>query len=207
MRINIKALKRLISEAMGNAYETLGVEPGASPFEIRQAWRKLALQARAQRKMGDPWSYAQIEDVNAAKDALMAHPEDPSYEGYENPDTLGPPAPAAPKGPGIPRGSKESYKIYAPWREKRAVVRVGGKVYGTGPGGKLANGEQTAFKGNDRARVAPTASGKMSINATDSDHSQEWDPIDQNEEMETDMDEARRIIDALVIDELVRLGR
>lgn len=197
MRIDINTLRKLINEAVGDTYKVLGVEPSASPFDVRKAWREKALRLRGQRQGGDPWAYSQIEDINAAKDA--GERGETEYAGYENPDTLGPPAPAAPKGPGIPQKSKETYKVYAPWREKRAVVRVGGKVYGTGPGGKLSSGEPTKFKGGDRAKVGVTPSGKMNISSTEDDHTQEWDPIDQSEDMDDgDMDEVKKLISRLV---------
>lgn len=126
--------------------------------------------------------------------------------GAAAPPPPGAPPGAAPAGAGPrPRPSgrptKDSYKVYG-WRQGRRVVRVGGKLYGTGPGGNLGGGGQTRFNANDRARVTPTDDGKMKVKQQDSDHTQTWDPIDQAQ----DMDEVRRIVDNLVIEMLVRIA-
>jgi len=201
MRIDINTLRQLINEATGNAYELLGVSPDASPFEIRKAWRRLALQYRQDRKNGDPWAFEKIKNVNLAKDALLSGQHE--YQGFENRATQGPPAEKAPRGPGIPQKSKETYKVYAPWREKRAVVRVGGKVYGTGPQGVLATGEPTGFKGGDRARVGMTSTGKMGVSDAETGRTQEWDPIDQGCGDDDDMNEVRNLINSLVLEQIV----
>jgi len=201
MQIKASVLKRLVTEAIGNAYQVLGVGPEATDFEIRKAWRALALQYRSERQMGDPHAYAKIADVTRAKNALLRTPGDRGtgeYEGYEGASAKMP-AEKQPRGPGIARKSKESYKIY-PWKEKRQVVRVGGKVYGTEPGGALPGGGTTRFKGGDRAKVGLNPSGKMGITSTQDDHTQEWDPIDQ-------VDEVRKVLDVLVIEMFSRIGR
>lgn len=98
------------------------------------------------------------------------------------------PAPGAAQG-GRPeptgRPSQDSYKVYG-WRQGRRVVRVGGKLYGTGPGGNLSGGGQTRFNANDRGRVSRTPDGKMRVTkqgADGTDHSQTWDPIEQSDEV------------------------
>lgn len=199
MRIRISTLQRLISEALGNAYQTLGIGPEATDFEIRKAWRTLALKYRSERQLGDPHAYAKIADVTRAKNALLGTPGERGagdYEGYQG-QSVQMPKEKMPRGPGIPHRSKESYKVY-PWKQKRSVVRVGGKVFGTEPAGVLPNGEQTKFKGNDRVKVGMTANGKMGIASTTDDHTQEWDPIDQDVEM--GVDEVRQVIDELIIE-------
>lgn len=99
------------------------------------------------------------------------------------------------------RPSKDSYKVYG-WRQGRRVVRVGGQLFGTGPGGNLSGGGQSRFNANDRARVSRTADGKMKVQKTDSDHSQTWDPIAQS----ADMDEVRQVVDELVLEMIQRIA-
>lgn len=117
-----------------------------------------------------------------------------------------PPPPAANTAAGAaagasPRPSKDSYKVYG-WRQGRRVVRVGGKLYGTGTGGRVmdptsaAGGYQTRFNANDRAQVTKDGN-RMKVKKPDSDHTQTWDPID----------EVRQVIDDMVIDMLVEIAR
>lgn len=114
-------------------------------------------------------------------------------------------APAAGSPPGQrpeagARPSKDSYKVY-PWRNGRRVVRINGKLYGTGSGGRVmdpnhpAGGYQTRFNANDRAQVTPDGR-KMKVKKPDSDHTQTWDPID----------EVRQVVDELVLEMLSHIG-
>ena len=92
------------------------------------------------------------------------------------------------------RPTKDTYKVYG-WRQGRRVVRVGGKLYGTQAGGRLANGNNTRFNANDRARVAPDGN-RMKVTNPSTSHSQTWDPID----------EVRKVIDDLVLEMIVRIA-
>lgn len=89
---------------------------------------------------------------------------------------------------------KGTYKVY-PYRGSRRVVRVGGKVFGTGQGGRLPNGAQTQFQGNERAEVSRDGD-KMKVKKPNSDHTQTWDPID----------EIRQIVDNMIIEMLVEIA-
>ena len=75
------------------------------------------------------------------------------------------------------------------------MVRVGGKLFGTDTGGRLKAGGVTKFNANDRVKVGPTGKN-MKVTATDSDHSQDWDPID----------EIRSIVDAAVYDLIAEIA-
>ena len=55
-------------------YKVLGVSPGASDDEIKQAYRKLAKQYHPDRNPGDPVAAKKMQEVNAA------------YEQIKNPD-------------------------------------------------------------------------------------------------------------------------
>lgn len=99
-----------------------------------------------------------------------------------------------PEPTGRPRTSQDTYKVY-PWRQSRRVVRVGGKLYGTGTGGSLSGGGQTRFNANDRLKVSPD-DGKMKVGKADSDYTQSWDPID----------EVRQVVEELVLETIVRIA-
>ena len=90
-----------------------------------------------------------------------------------------PPPTPKPAPHGRPVAGKDSYKVY-PFKGARRVVRVGGKLYGTEPGGNLKDGGQTKFQSNDRARVAADA-GRMKVtkSVNGSDHTQTWDPVEE----------------------------
>ena len=92
---------------------------------------------------------------------------------------------------------KDTYKVY-PWRGQRRVVRVGGKLFGTDMGGRLKDGGVTKFNANDRARVAHD-NGRMKVSKMDSDHTQTWDPIDQD-------DEVREAVDNVLFDMLQEIA-
>ena len=93
MQLNFNLLRRLIHEALLNAYEVLGVSPNASEDQIKSAWKKLALKHHPDRggKHGD------MVDINNAKDRLLNKTDLFRYgnkiKGYEDPNA---PKPAAP---------------------------------------------------------------------------------------------------------------
>ena len=105
-----------------------------------------------------------------------------------------PPPNAPPKAAPSGTPKKDTYKVY-PWKGGRRVVRVGGKLFGTDTGGRLKAGGVTKFNANDRVKVGPTGKN-MKVTATDSDHSQDWDPID----------EIRSIVDAAVYDLIAEIA-
>ena len=77
------------------------------------------------------------------------------------------------------KSKKETYKVYS-YKGGRKVVRVKGKLYGTGEGGSIGKGKYTSFFTNDRVRVNPKGNN-LNIKPEDmeSDHSQNWSPIDE----------------------------
>lgn len=103
-----------------------------------------------------------------------------------------PPGAAAPGPQRQPR--RDAYKVY-PWSRGRRVIRVAGQVYGTGAGGRLANGGTTRFNANDRLRVTRDGN-RMKVKKDGSEHTQTWDPID----------EVRELVGAMVIEEIVRIA-
>lgn len=108
-----------------------------------------------------------------------------------------PPAPAGarPADAAAGRKTKDSYKVY-PWRGQRRVVRIGGKLYGTGEGGRLKDGGTTRFNSGERANVSKDGT-RLKVTKSDSDHTQTWDPID----------EVRHAVDELLIEMFARIGR
>jgi len=103
------------------------------------------------------------------------------------------------KQPSAARGRREqdTYKVY-PWKGQRRVVRVKNKLYGTDDGGRLKDGGVTKFNANDRARVARDGE-RLKVSKMDSDHTQTWDPIDQN-------DEVRECVDNIIFDMLQEIA-
>jgi len=91
--------------------------------------------------------------------------------------------------------AQDVYKVY-PYKQARRVVRVGGKLFGTDPGGRLKDGGNTKFNANDRARVARDGS-RMKVSKQDSDHTQTWDPID----------ETRRIVDDIIFEMIEEIAK
>jgi curved DNA-binding protein len=55
---------------MKNLYQTLGVEPSASPDELKKAYRKLAMQYHPDRNQGDAESEAKFKEINEAYEIL-----------------------------------------------------------------------------------------------------------------------------------------
>lgn len=96
------------------------------------------------------------------------------------------------------RPNKDSYKVYG-WRGGRRVVRVGGKLYGTRPGGRVTGADgvdaATQFNANDRARVTPDGTD-MRVKKPDSDHTQTWTPVD----------EVRDMVDEIVMETIIRIA-
>jgi hypothetical protein len=86
-------------------------------------------------------------------------------------------APAAPRAGRQGTPKQDAYKVY-PWKQKRRVVRVGGKLFGTETDGGLKGGGATRFNANDRVRVSHDGDN-MKVSDTATDYSQTWDPIDE----------------------------
>jgi curved DNA-binding protein CbpA len=106
--MNIGDLRRLISEAIGAAYDILGVSPKASPEEIKAAYRKQAIALHPDRNPGKDTTPEMVK-VNVAY-SLLSDPAKRSSYDLRGDKTLGDaPAPyAAPKPPagyGPPPGS------------------------------------------------------------------------------------------------------
>ena len=115
------------------------------------------------------------------------------------PATAPPPGPAAgaaqpQAAAGQRRPNQDSYKVY-PYRGAKRVVRVNGKLYGTGTGGRLATGATTRFNAGERARVERDGE-RLKVTKPNSDHTQTWDPID----------EVRQIVDEMVYDLIAEIA-
>lgn len=55
---------------MSNLYEVLGVEQGASPEEIKAAYRRAAMKHHPDRNQGDDEAHAAVQAVQQAYDVL-----------------------------------------------------------------------------------------------------------------------------------------
>lgn len=238
MRIKLSLLQKIITEALENAYDVLGIQPGASRKEILAAWRRLVHDARATRGGGRGGQEgALINYYGKAVRAALAGLEgaDPTFEpkvprapagsstgwdasaaAADNARIAGDMAADAGMGAGgemggdasfdvagskmarVGRKPKESYKVYKT-KDGRSVVRIQGKLYGTGPAGALPSGGKTRFAPNDRANTVfdPDQDGRnVTVNKPGEDYSQTWDPID----------EVRKIVDAVIIESLCRMA-
>lgn len=93
MRIKLSTLQKIITEALENAYDVLGLQPGASKKEILAAWRRLVHDARATRGGGRGGQEgALINYYGKAVRAALANLGDPSVD-----PTFEPRVPRAPK--------------------------------------------------------------------------------------------------------------
>lgn len=183
MRIKLSTLRTIISEALENAYDVLGVQPGASKKEILAAWRKLVYDARASRGGGRGGHEATLINyytraVKAAianaenpdipptfePRAVRPHtgadaPEDQSWENWaENGGGALPDEQAAATGDPMAPGAKRTRKPQRNYKtygtkDGKTVIRVGGQLYGTGAGGDIGDGQKTRFTKNDRVNV------------------------------------------------------
>lgn len=318
MRVKLNELRSIILEALLNAYDVLGLKPGASEDEIKQAWKMLAIKNHPDRG----GSHGAMVDINKAKERLLDPTElgkrGPIFPGYEtagaqatpaapkaaptpppaaapppprtkrpSPDAdegqytrnrsakhatdqrqvVGkarcpfcgsyvntvmdkdwgevyanhidmasymknmcsgngnrvearykvkevpkkaappppppssakskaspPPPPAAEPAAGKGRGDKDSYKVY-PYAGQRRVMRIKGKLYGTGEGGRLPDGGVTKFNAHDRANVKRDGE-RIKVTNPDTGHSQTWDPIE----------EVRTVVDDIIIEMLTKIG-
>ena len=183
--MNISTLRRQLFEALDNAYSVLGLQPGATDEEIKSAWKDLTFQYRGAKAAGDPFANVKIAHLNKAVRHLLGAAKETGqaeFAGYEGPSVVMPERePGAPKKKAV-RVSRtsDSYKVY-PWKDKRKVVRIKGKLFGTEPGGNLRDGGQTKFASAERATTSTDrADGRLSVTKTDgSDHTQTWDPVDE----------------------------
>lgn len=73
MRFRLSELRELISEAIRKAYEILGVPPGASPEEIKKAYREKAIALHPDRNPGKD-TQADMVKLNVAY-GLLSDPE------------------------------------------------------------------------------------------------------------------------------------
>jgi len=91
MKIERNLLRQLIIEALVNAYEVLGLKPGASDDEIKHAWRRLAAMNHPDRG----GSHGQMVDINVARDRLLNKNDlarrGPTFNGYESPQAASEP--------------------------------------------------------------------------------------------------------------------
>jgi predicted DNA-binding WGR domain protein len=104
MRLGFDLVRRLIREALLNAYDVLGVPPGSPDDVIKSAWKKLALQHHPDRG----GSHGKMVDINNAKDRLLDKTQLYRYgnqiKGYEDPNAPRPAAPPPRAEPNKPSG-------------------------------------------------------------------------------------------------------
>lgn len=236
MRIKLSLLQKIITEALENAYDVLGIQPGVDRKTILAAWRKLVHDARATRGGGrggqesalinyygkavraalasldgaDPTFEPKVPrapqgsstgwDASAAKaDNARISGEMTADGGLGSGDEMGGDASfdvAGEKMARVGRKPKGSYKVYKT-KDGRSVVRIQGKLYGTGAAGALPSGGKTRFAAGGRANTAfdPDQDGRnVTVAMPGEDYSQTWDPVD----------EVRKIVDELIIESLCR---
>lgn len=158
---------------------------------MRTRWGRIGSRGQINEKRYVTMTRArQVVSILVGGKIAKGYVEKPVPPGFH--DVSQPKPKAKPPAGNAPRPDKDAYKVY-PFRGHRRVVRVGGKLYGTQPGGGLKDGGQTRFNANDRVKVSPK-DGRMGVSS--GDHSQTWDPVD----------EARELIDALVCEAIARIA-
>lgn len=75
---------------MNNPYAVLGLNPDASEEEVKNAYRKLAMQYHPDRNPGDKAAEEKFKEINAANDAIKSGSKhDTTFNfGFGNPDDL-----------------------------------------------------------------------------------------------------------------------
>jgi len=149
MRLNIHEVRRLIQEALLNAYDILGVPKGASEDQIKAAWKKLALQHHPDRNAGDPNAHGKMVDINNAKDRLL-NPTNKfrfgaEFKGYEDPKAAkahAAPPKAAPPPPQDGWNSSKRDERDAWWKKQPPPPASAGGTYNDQASAKKAQEEQ-----------------------------------------------------------------
>lgn len=81
MRIKLSTLQKIITEALENAYDVLGLQPGASKKDILAAWRRLVYDARSTRGGGRGGQEGTlINYYGKAVRAALANLKDPNVD-------------------------------------------------------------------------------------------------------------------------------
>lgn len=205
MRFRLNELRLLISEAIRKAYEILGVPSSASPDEIKQAYRRKAIELHPDRNPEKDTGPEMIK-LNVAY-GLLSDPEKRKRYDLMGDKTLGdaagfgrapsaspspqssyspPPRqqPQSPPSPKTPRSAtKDTYKIYGRKGKAPVHTRHKGKVY-VGP-------SDSKFRNGDKATVTLGSDGRLNVNDPKSGHTQRWYA-----------ESLQRLVDDLIIDEL-----
>ncbi len=201
----------------GDKHYYTNTTPGHNKFweyevtgnRIKFRWGRIGTQGQTTEKTSSSnygaSRYAQTVANSKLRDGYVEQRTRTTANDQPRPESAaapppGPAAGAAQPGPARPAArdqpNKDNYKVYS-WRGGRRVVRVNGKLYGTGAGGNLTGGGQTRFNGGDRARRVTRDGDRLKVTKSDSDHTQTWDPID----------EVRQIVDEAVFNLIEEIAR
>ena len=228
MRIKLSTLQKIIAEAMENAYDVLGLQPGATPREIKKAWSQLVWAARQARGGGrGGHQAAEINLYRRAHDAAMAHTlgqaENPMFEPRAVKPPPEPKAPRAPRaaavdpmaddadnplldpGETLPtrkmRKAKDSYLVYHGKYGKDKARRSVVRVQGKAWG----TGPDGALP--DGGETIFGKGDRVAVDLTDEPDGRVrvFDPEHaEYDQTWTPVEEVRRLVDELVIESLMR---
>lgn len=154
--MNIKYLRKLISEALINAYKILGVSQNATPEEIKLAFRKKAMETHPDKHPGDPSALENSQQVSLAY-GLLSNPVKRSKLDNELRYYAGQTTPGA-SSAGSRRGPEQEYYDWSTAdRARQAQVKKEREERNTARAGWKERARRAAAERQARAQQAAQA--------------------------------------------------
>ncbi|MCH9627710.1 MAG: Chaperone protein DnaJ [Chlamydiales bacterium] len=146
-----------MNKAVMDYYEVLGISKGASPEEIKKAYRKMALKYHPDKNQGDAVAEARFKEISEAYEVLSDSKKREMYDRYGKEGVFA----GAGGGPGGPAG----------FGSMEDALRTFMDAFGGGGGGGGESIFETLFGGGmgggrERAHMTQGASKKATIRVT-----------------------------------------